>query len=54
MTITDDTLRAGARQTNRLSDQDICAAYLYLMGRLLVLRQEHLDFRTGGFKSAGY
>jgi len=31
-------------------DQDISDAYLYLLGRLLVLRQEHLDFRDEGFK----
>ncbi|HEY1304064.1 MAG TPA: DUF1214 domain-containing protein [Vicinamibacterales bacterium] len=30
------------------SIQDISDAYLYLLGRLLVLRQEHLDFRKDG------
>src|SRR5262245_25121940 len=34
----------------RPSDQDISDAYLYLLGRLLVLRQEHLDFKNDGFK----
>jgi len=31
------------------SEGDICDAYLYLLGRLLVLRQEHLDFALDGF-----
>ncbi len=29
------------------ADRDICDAYLYLLGRLLVLRQEHLDILSG-------
>ena len=33
-----------------VSDQDIADAYLYLLGRLLVLRQENIDFRDEGFK----
>ena len=32
-----------------VSDQDISDAYLYLLGRLLVLRQEILDFKNEGF-----
>lgn len=32
---------------SRASDQDICDAYLYLLGRLLVLRQEHFDLISG-------
>src|SRR5580704_11708816 len=44
--------RAGnvaASQPARFSaaDRDICDAYLYLLGRLLVLRQEHLDMLSG-------
>jgi hypothetical protein len=35
---------------SKLSDRDITDAYLYLLGRLLVLRQEHLDFRDEGFE----
>jgi hypothetical protein len=31
----------------RAGDRDICDAYLYLLGRLLVLRQEHLDIMSG-------
>ena len=31
----------------RCSDRDIIDAYLYLLGRLLVLRQEHLDLLSG-------
>src|SRR5689334_6994511 len=39
----------GARhELTKLSDREICEAYLYFLGRLLVLRQEHLDFSTGG------
>lgn len=48
------TAGTDARSTPRISDQDISNAYVYLLGRLLVLRQEHLDFRNGGFKSAGF
>lgn len=33
-----------------VSDADVADAYLYLLGRQLVLRQELLDFRDGGFK----
>jgi hypothetical protein len=32
-----------------VSDRDVSHAYLYLLGRLLVLRQEHLDFEKEGF-----
>jgi hypothetical protein len=35
---------------SKLSERDIIEAYLYLLGRLLVLRQEHLDFRDDGFE----
>lgn len=35
---------------NAVSDQDISDAYLYLLGRLLVLRQEQLDFGKEGIK----
>jgi len=38
-----------AAQTGRPSGLDITDAYQYFLGRLLVLRQEHLDFK-GGFK----
>ena len=31
-------------------DSDISDAYLYLLGRLLVLRQEQVDFRFEGFR----
>jgi len=33
-----------------LSDADISDAYLYLLGRLLVLQQEHVDTRSIGFR----
>ena len=32
------------------SDQDVSDAYIYLLGRLLVLRQEQVDFRFEGFR----
>lgn len=38
---------AQAAQGPRLSDKDIIDAYHYFIGRLLVLRQEHLDFKAG-------
>ena len=48
------TLAAGGalpvRAADALTDGDIADAYLYLLGRLLVLRQEILDFRDEGFK----
>jgi hypothetical protein len=34
-------------QGPRLSDKDIIDAYHYFLGRMLVLRQEHLDFKAG-------
>jgi hypothetical protein len=37
-----------AAQAPRLSDKDIIDAYHYFLGRMLVLRQEHLDIK-GGF-----
>jgi hypothetical protein len=40
------TVQAGA-QTARLADRDIVEAYQYMLGRLLVLRQENLDFKEG-------
>jgi hypothetical protein len=36
-----------AAQAPRLSDKDIIDAYHYFLGRMLVLRQEHLDFKAG-------
>jgi hypothetical protein len=36
-----------AAQAPRLSDKDIVDAYHYFLGRMLVLRQEHLDFKAG-------
>ena len=47
--LTSLTARAQA-QSAAPSDQDITDAYLYLLGRLLVIRQEILDFRDEGFK----
>ncbi|AFY03184.1 DUF1214 domain-containing protein [Bdellovibrio bacteriovorus] len=39
-----------AEKTERISDKDVVDAYAYYLGRLLVLRQEHLDFRDEGFR----
>ena len=36
-----------ARSPPRLADRDIVEAYEYMLGRLLVLRQENLDFKEG-------
>jgi hypothetical protein len=38
---------ANAQSAVRLADRDIVEAYEYLLGRLLVLRQENLDFKEG-------
>src|SRR5262245_28323932 len=38
---------ASAQPAARLADRDIIEAYEYLLGRLLVLRQENLDFKEG-------
>jgi len=47
MTIVAGPAAHGA-QTARLSDKDIVDAYHYFLGRLLVLRQEHLDLQGTG------
>src|SRR5262245_63870833 len=36
-----------AQPAKRLADRDIDEAYEYMLGRLLVLRQENLDFKEG-------
>jgi hypothetical protein len=36
-------------QTNKVSDQDISDAYIYLLGRLLITRQQQVDFDEEGF-----
>jgi hypothetical protein len=36
-----------AAQAPNLSDKDINDAYHYFLGRMLILRQEHLDFKAG-------
>src|ERR1700722_3258388 len=43
------TPMAGSAQTQhtRIADQDISDAYIYLLGRLLVMRQQQLDFQEG-------
>ena len=38
---------ACAQPAARLADRDIVEAYEYMLGRLLVLRQENLDFKDG-------
>lgn len=37
----------GLAQTPSYSDQDISNAYVYLLGRLLITRQQQLDFKEG-------
>ena len=39
-----------ARNTSLPSEKEIKEAYYYFIGRLLVLRQEHIDFKTGGYE----
>src|SRR6187401_1449575 len=39
-----------AKITSVISDQDISDAYIYLLGRELVLKQQRLDFEKEGFK----
>ncbi|WP_240975769.1 DUF1214 domain-containing protein [Paraburkholderia aromaticivorans] len=38
---------ASSVNANMITDEDISQAYLYLLGRLLVTRQEQLDFKEG-------
>ena len=45
-----EVVPAATHVTAKPTDRDICDAYLYLLGRSLVLRQEQLDFRTGDFR----
>ena len=33
----------------RLSEQQVSDAYIYLLGRLLITRQQQIDFDTEGF-----
>ncbi|WP_413578181.1 DUF1214 domain-containing protein [Bdellovibrio sp. HCB290] len=39
-----------ARELKNISNKEVVDAYQYLMGRVLILRQENLDFATEGFK----
>ncbi|KZS51247.1 hypothetical protein FHT72_003387 [Rhizobium sp. BK077] len=41
------TVAAPAKAATPLSDEDISQAYIYLLGRLLVTRQQQLDFQEG-------
>lgn len=36
-----------ARSNNGLSDEEISQSYIYLLGRLLIARQEQIDFKEG-------
>lgn len=38
------------QQSTALTDQQISDAYLYLLGRVLILRQQRLDFERDGFQ----
>lgn len=46
----EDAARTSSPIAPRIAPRDISDAYLYLLGRLLVLRQEHRDFRNEGFR----
>ncbi|WP_413560901.1 DUF1214 domain-containing protein [Bdellovibrio sp. HCB209] len=39
-----------ARQMKNITQKEVVDAYQYLMGRVLILRQEHIDFQKEGFK----
>lgn len=41
------TMPTSSRAQSSLADQDISNAYIYLLGRLLVTRQQQLDFKEG-------
>ncbi|MFC5695930.1 DUF1214 domain-containing protein [Pseudomonas sp. GCM10022186] len=41
------TAHAATTQQPAFTDQEVSDAYIYLLGRLLVLRQQQLDFREG-------
>ncbi|WP_413587144.1 DUF1214 domain-containing protein [Bdellovibrio sp. HCB274] len=43
-------IAAEARDLKNISNKEVVDAYQYLMGRVLVLRQENLDFANEGFK----
>lgn len=42
--------QASAPPANAAADQEVADAYVYLLGRLLVLRQEQIDFQKEGFR----
>lgn len=41
------TTASAQPQPARIADQDISDAYIYLLGRLLVMRQQQIDFQEG-------
>lgn len=41
------TMQSPGSRAARIADQDVSDAYLYLLSRLLVLRQQQLDFKEG-------
>ncbi|MDP4265677.1 MAG: DUF1214 domain-containing protein [Bacteroidota bacterium] len=47
---TGNNAAVSAPGASALTDQDIAGAYIYLLGRELVLKQEKLDFEKEGFK----
>jgi hypothetical protein len=46
----DSSATTSADTTRYLSDQDISDAYVYLLGRDIILKQERLDFEKEGFQ----
>jgi hypothetical protein len=47
LAVIDIAMPVCAQPAARLADRDIVEAYEYMLGRLLVLRQENLDFKEG-------
>jgi hypothetical protein len=45
--LTASAVASAQAQPARISDQEISDAYIYLLGRLLVTRQQQLDFQEG-------
>ena len=41
---------AASQVPNTMTDEDIKNAYVYLLGRLVILRQQRLDFEKGAFE----
>src|SRR6478672_11641469 len=49
-TVKEKTSQRFRTTSGPLSDQDIADAYIYLLGREIILKQERLDFEEEGFE----